>query len=257
MSRFVMLLVLALLAGACSELALTDVGERSSGWIAGQPETSEVLPLSEEETPSDLVPSADVRWWNDGLSKSSNASIPSLERISSRRNPGDRFAQASRSEIAAFFPDLSFPARVPAEVRSVTSQLVLAPSEPSLGGGHIASFGLWTSDPYTQSRTVGQLATISVFAGRSDDPCGVAGDACATEQVADRLVGRIARSTGETILWSDADLTYEMFVRKPAMAAVPAMLESITPISTLVETPEADPGLVEQTDASPQPATVP
>jgi hypothetical protein len=119
-------------------------------------------------------------------------------------------------------------------VTSVTSQLVLAASEAAFEGDHIASFGMWTADPYTRSRTVGQLATITVFAGGSTDLCAVAGAGCHTEQVGSRDVGLVVRSVGDTVVWSDTGLTYEMFVREPAASAVPAMVASITSISELV-----------------------
>lgn len=255
MYRLTLVVLVVLLVG-CGEAPLGGIGERSSGWLEthnGQPPVSDRVEL---QPVFELVPSAQVRWWNDDLSLESDPSLVSLEAISSRRNPGDRFAQASRREIAAFFPDLEFPARIPADVHSVTSQLVLAASEASFEGDHIASFGLWTADPYTQSRTVGQLATITVFAGANDDPCVVAGADCTTEQVGMRTVGLVARSAGETVVWSDRERTYEMFVRTPAASAVPAMLESIAPISDLIEPPglDSEPAAA---GVSPQPATVP
>ncbi len=255
--RRVCLVVLVVLLAGCGESPLAGVGERSSGWLGSDRERPLISAPVEQQPELELVPAARVRWWNDGLSPTSDPPVVSLDVISSRRNPGDRFAQASRREIAAFFPDLEFPAQIPAQVRSVTSQLVLAASEASFEGNHIASFGLWTADPYTQSRSVGQLATISVFAGSSEDPCAVAGANCTTEQVGMRTVGLIARSGGDTVFWSDTERTYEMFVREPAAAAVPAMLESIAPISALVESPEVGAEPTEQADASPEPATVP
>ncbi len=256
MRRLTLVVLVVVLAG-CGDSPLAGIGEHSSVWLGTdehEPPASGVV----ASTPDvDLVPAADVRWWNDGLSRPSEPSRASLEVISSRRNPGDRFAQASRSEVAAFFPDLEFPSRIPAAVRSVTSQLVLAASEAAFAGDHIASFGLWTADPYTQSRSVGQLATITVFSGVTDDPCTVAGAGCTTEQVGARTVGLVDRPSGETVVWSDTERTYEMFVRDPAVSAVPAMLESIAPISELVEASDAAVEPTEQAGASPGPATVP
>lgn len=255
--RKLTLVVLVVLLAGCGESPLAGLGERSSEWLGPDREHASVTEAVEQQPDLELVSAARVRWWNDRLSRPSDPPLASLEAISSRRNPGDRFAQASRREIAAFFPDLQFPGKIPAEVRSVTSQLVLAASDASFEGDHIASFGLWTADPYTQSRTVGQLATITVFAGANDDPCAIAGDDCKTEQVGTRTVGLIARSSGETVVWSDTQRTYEMFVRQAAAAAVPAMLESITPISELVDAPDADTEPIEEAGAFAEPATVP
>lgn len=234
--RRLMVAALIVLVAGCGEAPLAVIGERSSQWLGA--DRPQAVPASQTvEAPPDLalIPATRVRWWNDDLSRPSDPPAVSLEAISSRRSPGDRFAQASRWEIAAFFPDLEFPARIPADVHSVTSQLVLAASEASFSGDHIVSFGMWTADPYTQSRTVGQLATITVFAGVAEDPCAVVGANCFIEQVGTRTVGLVDRSAGETVVWSDDERTYEMFVREPAVAAVPAMLQSIAPLSELVE----------------------
>ncbi len=257
MRRLKIAMLIVLLAG-CGGTPLAGVGDRSSEWLESDREPPAAPEAVEQGAVVELVPAAEVRWWNDDLSRSSDPGLVSLEIISSRRNPGDRFAQASRREIAAFFPDLEFPARIPAEVHAVTSQLVLAASDAAFEGRQIASFGLWTADPYTQSRTVGQLATITVFAGASEDPCDVAGSNCSTERVGVRTVGLVDRSAGETVVWSDTERTYEMFVRQPAASAVAEMLESIGPISELVEAPgERSAESTEQAGGSPDAATVP
>ena len=254
--RRLMLVTLVAALAACGESPLEGIGDRSSGWLGSARESSPVLSV-EEQPVLRLVPAAQVRWWNDARFASSESLEVSLETISARRNPGDRFAQASRREIAALFPDLEFPARIPAEVQSVTSQLVLAASEATFEEGHIASFGLWTADPYTRSRSVGQLATITVYAGASEDPCASAGVGCETENVGARTVGLIERSTGETVVWSDTERTYELFVRAPAVSAVHAMLESVAPISQLVEAPQLGGDLPPQAEGSSEAATVP
>lgn len=250
------LVVLAVLLAGCGESPLAGVGDRSSEWLGANRERPTVSDTVERPTALELVPAAQLDWWNDELSLESDPPRAWLELISARRNPGDRFAQASRREIAAFFPDLEFPTRVPAEVRTVTSQLVLAASEATFDGNHIASFGLWTADPYTRSRTVGQLATITVFDGASDDLCAGVGSGCTTERVGPRTVGLVVRSAGETVVWSDAERTYQMFVREQAAAAVPAMLDSIAPISELVEDLDIEATSSGSAGAPPEAATV-
>jgi hypothetical protein len=167
-----------------------------------------------------------LQWAND--------SIPIIEladpgaavaEVFSRRQ-GDRFIQASRHEIAAALPDVTFPFRAPYGAEWVSSQLVIEntgvlAAEPS------AAFGIWSAEPYTRSRTVAQMVVLRVATDPetaaevgepdADVSCGRfaerSTDECALLELSGRNVWRLASASGNTLIWFDGPYRYELFGR--------------------------------------------
>ena len=243
MRRIVAAIVLALLAAACGESPLSDVGGRIPAMGVSQSGRGRHRVGACLEADPDLVGASELRWWNDGLGEKNAAPAPLLlQQISSRRTVGNRFADASRFEIAALYPEMGFPDRVPSRVESVTSQLILDPSVAALDPRYVASFGLWARIHIRAAGSGGQVAGITVFNGAETDPCDVIGPGCLQEEHAGMVIGRLPGASGETLVWSDGGLTYEMFVDGGAGGAAVTMATSFSPLEQMVSDPApADP----------------
>jgi hypothetical protein len=248
-STLVVGLAVAFLVAACGETPLGSVGGRSSDWI-NEPTvaTSTTVPV----TIPTAISSVELAWSNDEIVNNSLADpAATVAEVFSRRE-GDRFIQASRAEIAVALPGVGFPAKVPSGAKWVSSQLVIE-SSGLVSDDPSAAFGIWSAEPYTRSRSVGQMAVLRVAL----DPESIAELAAATEpptcarfsdrntescdllDVAGRTVWKLTGSGAITLIWFDDTYRYELFGRtfvkeeallETAEVMVPlAQLEPVSP----------------------------
>ena len=227
------LLTVVVLAAACGETPLGSIGERTSGWI-NEPYivTTTTVPVT-----SPIVTGAEDLFWSNDEIVTENLGEPEalVAEIFARRE-GDRFIQASRTEISVVLPGLLFPTQVPNGSEWVSSQLVINNSgqiadEPSV------AFGIWSAEPYTRSRSVAQLAVLrvstdlesAVDVDQSESPASCelfaerVNEQCEVLVVSDRDVWVLTSNVGITLVWYDAPYRYELFGR------------SFIPLKTLTE----------------------
>lgn len=199
-------LTLALLGSACGEEGLLDgVGDRAQRAVVGVTTTTEVPDGGTKPDAGErFVAATAVGWYNDGIAGEA-VGLPAftIAQVWERGHGSEgRFIQSSRAEIAVALPGIKFPARIPSEVISVTSQLVFLEDVATLDAGTSAAFGLWESEPYSSDdRRVGVLR---VGAARGDVELG---------EVAEEVV-----TAGLSLIWTDGRYRYELFCR----AALPA-----------------------------------
>jgi hypothetical protein len=215
-------LALSLLV-ACGESPLNSLGSRSSSWINEPKLITTTVP--EVDAPR-FVDSTVLQWSNDEIVSESLVTPEVVVAAVFARREGDRFIQASRFEIAAAIPDVSFPRVMPYGAEWVSSQLVVENSgrlsaEPS------AAFGIWSAEPYTRSRSVAQMAVLRV----ANDPESAAElaepgaelscarfaerttDECALVTIEGRDIWRLSASGGTTLIWFEGPYRYELFGR--------------------------------------------
>lgn len=208
---------------ACGESPLQSLGNRSSNWI-NEPEVTTTT-VVEVDAPR-LAPATALRWSNDEIVAAVLDDPAAVVAEVFDRRQGDRFIQASRFEIAAAVPDLSFPTNVPYGAEWVSSQLVIENSG-RLSAEPTAAFGIWSAEPYTRSRTVAQMAVLRV----ANDPetageLGEAGaefscarfaerttDECALVSINGRDIWRLTSPSGNTFIWFEGPYRYELFGR--------------------------------------------
>jgi hypothetical protein len=215
-TRSLVVLLCALMLSACSDTSLLDLGGRSSTWI-GESGTGAVA--GPAESGQNVVRSVEVDWFNDELGSSVAVGTPDevIAAVVERTSGPDRYIQASRLEIAATLPGLAFPDLFPSEVVAVTSQIVIGSGRDRLDDEIYAAFGLWTVEPYTKSRSVGQRGTFTVAGPSPDSACerlaaGVAA-ACNPDTIGDHETIRIDAESGQTWVWSDDAYEYQLFLR--------------------------------------------
>lgn len=222
LSRAATLLAGAVVLAACSSPFLS-LGNRSSRWINEPKVTTTTIVRVDEPTD---VPATTLQWHNDDIvSGPFESSQEVIDAVFARRE-GDRFIQASRAEIAAAVPAITFPAVAPAGAEWVSSQLVIE-NNGSLSAEPTAAFGIWSSEPYTRSRSVAQMVVLRVAhdpvtAGEiggpdSDFSCArfaeEATEACSLDQLAGRDTWRLTSSSGVTLIWFEGEYRYELFGR--------------------------------------------
>lgn len=214
--------LLALAATGCSDEAFGDLGGRSSDWIG---EVATTATTTTTLAPSQTRPATAVDWHNDELGEPDPEATPEevLAAVFARAGDSSQYLQASRAEIVAAVPDVAFPAIVPAPVGYITSQLVIESRVLRLSAEPTVAFGLWSVEPYTRSRSVGQIAILNV----STDPNGaqVAADPnveatcaaftgenqmCGVEDFLDHPVWRLEGEGGVTHLWYQGEYRYEL-----------------------------------------------
>ena len=214
--RGAMLLACAIVAAGCSESSLATLGGRSSDWI-GEPGNATVQTVPGGGIP--IVRSVEVSWVNDSLGASAVTGEPAdiVAAIVSRSEGPERYIQASRLEIAAALPGLGFPDLLPPEITAITSQLVVAPSRDRLDDEVFAAFGLWTVEPYTKSRSVGQRGTLVVSGLHTTSACerfaAGAVAACTSDTIGLFDATRIDAESGQTWVWDDGTYEYQLFLR--------------------------------------------
>jgi hypothetical protein len=153
---------------ACSENSLAGLGGRSSDWIG---EVATTATTTTTIPPQLLRAVTELEWINDefGGPPSDATSSDVLAQVFARAGDASRFLQASRQEIVAVVPSAEFLSQVHVDVGYVTSQLVIESRELTLADDPTVAFGLWTVEPYTRSRSVGQMGVLNL----SRDPGGV------------------------------------------------------------------------------------
>lgn len=223
MRRRVLFVLGALVLAACGASPLESIGLRSSEWI-NEPTVPTTVPVI-TTTPT-IVDVSQLEWVNDDI-ENEHLDDPDalLAEVFSRRE-GDSFIQASRFEIAAALPGISFPAEAPNGAEWVSSQLVFD-NDGSLDDDPSAAFGIWSAEPYTRSRSVAQMVVIRVARDQqgAEEVAEVgAGASCArfsardTESceitiVDDRPTWVLGSSSGSTLIWFESPYRYEMFGR--------------------------------------------
>lgn len=243
-----MLVALLTLVAACSETALSGLGERSSGWIEEVATTTTSPPTT---VASPTRPATEANWVNDefGSPPPDSRSEEVVTQVVGRSTAASRFLQASRAEIALAVPLVEFPSLIPAEAEYITSQIVVDAGTLRLSANPTVAFGLWSVEPYTRSRSVGQVAVITVFtdsagaaaAADVDSVCAAIVDRlCRVESLPSGPVWRLETSTEVTRLWFSGPYRYEMAARPDQEDAVlGVVISSMVPLVELVPSPGA------------------
>lgn len=236
---------MAVAVAACSGAPLESIGWRSSAWM-NEPEVAATSSIP--VVGPTVVETSGLFWSNDSIVTSSLSDPEGLIAEVFGRREGDRFIQASRAEIAAALPGVSFPALAPVGAQWVSSQLVIENSgrlseEPS------AAFGIWSAEPYTRSRSVAQMAVLRIsidpvnaaevelpdaeiscarFASRTTEQCSIVA-------AGERDLWRLTANNGTTIVWFQTPYRYELYGRT---LVAPSVLEKVAsevvPLADLV-----------------------
>ena len=229
---------------ACGDAPLASVGQKSSEWINQPtiPTTTTVL-----VTVPVVVDSETVMWFNDSIVSESLEDPGALVQEIFRRRGGDLIIQSSKAEMETLLPDLKFPSVVPYLAQYVTSQIVFDTSA-QLSDDPVAGFGLWSSEPYTRSRSVAQMVVLWVSfdeeaAGElaesgEDASCarfsGSSAQSCEIRQIGDRTVWLLHADNGNTMVWIDGSFRYELFGRTfVPVSTLERMIPSFVPIGEL------------------------
>ena len=238
-------ILLMTLLVACGPDPLAQVGEGSSDWIQDPTVTTVV---SSEVGGLALAPVVGSDWFNNDLAPVGGTSPAEIiSGVYARAKPSDPFVQATPAEIAIALPGVVFPSLTPPEVRYITSQLVYDLSDITLASDQVAAFGLWTVEPYTRSRSVGQQGVFTVVAddeglaamasGNADTSCARFLDQnveCSVNEVAAKPAWELRDQLGTTLIWYGDSYRYELFLRSgvaPDLAI--EMAESVRPLDSL------------------------
>lgn len=250
--RLLLAVVVSAGLAACSDDALSGLGGRSSGWIG---EVATTATTTTTTAPARTRTVVDVDWVNDQFEEPEPEAEGDdvLAAVFARSGDSSRFLQASRAEIVAVTPDVLFPSTVPAEVRFITSQLVIESRTLRLANDPTVAFGLWSVEPYTRSRSVGQVAVINV----ATDPAGaeLAADPntepncapfsqenrlCSIEFVTDIPVWRLEGESGLTHVWYSAPYRYSLDTRRNIdEELVHTVIGSVVPLAELLSDQQA------------------
>jgi hypothetical protein len=243
------MIVLGLLAAACGPEPLGDLGDASSDWIDEVVTTGDPSIATAPEGIS-LLPLETAAWFNAALIPPIGAEAGAvISQVYARGAGADRYVQAGPEEIAAALPGVQFPASIPEGSVAITSQLVFAPRSDQLDNQVTAAFGIWLVEPYSRSRSVGQVATLevadvpaearAVAAGAADVTC--ARFATQTRVLcSDMFLGgapawRLKSDSGSTLVWYRDVYRYQLFARPNIdESLLTEMAESMAPLSTLV-----------------------
>jgi len=238
--------VFELLVTACGPDPLAHVGAGSSEWIQ---EPTVVTVASTQAGGSALAPVVGSDWFNNDLPPVGGTS-PSeiISGVYARANTSDPYVQATPAEIAIALPGVLFPSLTPPEVRYITSQLVYDLNNTTLAEDQVAAFGLWTVEPYTRSRSVGQQGVFTVISddeglaaiasGTADTSCARYIDQeleCSVREVGTSPAWELSDRLGTTLVWYGDSYRYELFLRSgvtPGLAI--EMANSARPLSSLV-----------------------
>ena len=237
---------MAVLAAACGPDPLSSVGEGSSEWIE---EPTVVTVTSTQAGGSALAPVVGSDWFNNDLAPVGGTSPAEIiSGVYTRANSSDPFVQATPSEIALALPGVVFPSLTPPEVRFITSQLVFDLNAITLAADQVAAFGLWTVEPYTRSRSVGQQGVFTVIpdaeglaalaSGTADTSCARFIDQqadCSVQEVGTSPAWELTDQLGTTLVWYGETYRYELFLRSGiATGLAVEMAESTRPLESLV-----------------------
>lgn len=219
---FVVIAMIALSGCALGEQPLADVGHASGEWVHGadRPVATSAPTTTTTTAPTEAI--AVVSWVNDDLGEPEAEQDP-VERVLQRRVSFERFVQASRFEIAAALPAVRFPEVLPSDVRFITSQLVY--SGDRLDAAEPAAFGLWTVEPYTKPRSVGQRGVLLIgFATGAEgagDLCPDAGTCSPVDLSEGVQAASVEAPEGWTLIWEQEGYRYELFLRGMTSPEIP------------------------------------
>ena len=239
------LVALSLLITGCGSDPLSQIGAGSSDWIQ-EPTVTTVV--STEAGGLALAPVIDSDWFNNDLAPVGGTSPAEIiSGVYNRANPTDPFVQATPAEIAIALPGVIFPSLTPPEVRYITSQLVYNLNDITLADDQVAAFGLWSVEPYTRSRSVGQQGVFTVVpddeglaalaSGNADTSCARFIDQqveCSVQEVDAAPAWELTDQLGTTLVWYGDSYRYELFLRSgvaPGLAI--DMAESARPLDSL------------------------
>ncbi len=239
-----LIVLVVLLAVACGEAPLESIGRRSSEWI-NEPTVPTTVAVN-TTTPT-IVTVDRLEWANDEIETANLSDQAALLAGIFARRQGDRFIQASRSEIAAALPDVSFPTEAPAGAEWVSSQLVFD-DDGTLADDPSAAFGIWSAEPYTRSRSVAQMVVLRVSndlvtatelsTGQVAASCALfsdrATDSCELITVDSRQTWVLEDSSGSTLVWFEGPYRYELFARSFVPEEVlTEMSASMSPLASI------------------------
>ena len=225
---------------ACGDSPLFSLGERSSRWV------TEPTILTTTTTPTTIPlvrDAATLIWFNDELGEGPEEPADVVAGVFARRE-GDRFIQASRTEIAKVLEGIQFPSSIPPLAEYVSSQLVIE-NNGQVSNNPSAAFGIWTAEPYSRSRSVAQMIVLRVFrdaetaaeieAGGDEVTCarfaGNQTDNCDLEEIDGRTTWVLQDQSGSTLIWFDDIYRYEMFGRP--FAALEGLRQTAASMSPL------------------------
>lgn len=225
--------LIALALTGCGPAPLESMGWRSSEWI-NEPTVPTTTPAV-TTVPTD-VPAVALQWANDQIVAANLGDPAAVAAAVFARRQGDRFVQASRHEIAAALPDVTFPGEAPPGAEWVSSQLVFE-NDGSIADDPSAAFGIWSAEPYSRSRSVAQMIVLRVSndlvtatdlaSGEVDATCALfaerSTDECEMIVVGDRDTWVLTAPSGATLVWFDGPYRYELYGR------------SFVPVQTLEE----------------------
>ena len=238
-SKLMLLLVVGVLATACSDDPLAEIGKVTNEWI-GAPAAGESVLTTTTLPVVAFHAASDVSWVNDALADDEVLPEESLAAVWQRREAGNKYVQAARMEIAGALPGIEFPELLPDDIEFISSQL-LFDGDGTLANDYLAVFGMWTAEPYTVSRSVGQRGILWVT---TPDP-GLSGcehfshldlTSCETVVYEGMTAWRLQVGGSNTLGWLAGDYQYELFHRSQVdgatalrMAAQMIPLEAIEP----------------------------
>ncbi len=217
------LIVATLVLASCGDTPLEGVGRRSSDWIA---EPTILTTTTVVVTVPVVTGSEQLLWFNDSIESGPLSNEQLLRDEVFARRGGDLIVQANRDEIIVLAPSIKFPGSAPAQAEYVTSQIVFERSG-ELSDEPLAGFGIWSSEPYTRSRSVAQIAVLWVSRDaqgaqealglETGVSCARFSDASTTScdliQYEEKPVWSLSSSSGRTLIWFDGIYRYELFAR--------------------------------------------
>lgn len=240
------LAILALLLGACSEDSLAGLGGKSSDWIG---EVATTRPSTTTTVAATVRSQSTVQWANDGFPRPGSDNGELLATVFGRTDGSSQYLQASRHEIAVLVPEVEFPITVPVETEYVTSQVVVESRTLQLSTNPTVAFGLWSVEPYSRSRSIGQVGVLS--AALDETAARVANDpdsqptcaaftqstdvVCGIEQLGGMTVWRLESASGLVHIWYRGKYRYELSAPRLSESVAHQVIESMTPLAELVD----------------------
>jgi hypothetical protein len=234
---------------ACGESPFASIGRRSSDWIT---EPTIVTTTTVPVTVPSVINSNVLKWFNDTIVTAAPLDDPgAVEDEIFDRRAGDLYIQASRAEIISLLPDVRFPANAPFLAEYVTSQVVFD-NNGELSSDPVATFGIWSSEPYTRSRSVAQMAVLEVASDPeaaaalqqpdADVSCARFADrstqVCESFSIEGMPVWTLTADNGTTLVWFEENYRYELFGRTfvpstslQQMAVASVSLAELEPLS--------------------------
>jgi len=244
-SRATALLVAAAVLVACGEAPFASMGRRSSEWIS---EPTIVTTTTVPVTLPSVIGSDVLKWFNDTIVTPAPLDDPAaVEDAIFERRAGDLYIQASRAEVISLVPDIRFPATVPYLAEYVTSQVVFDVNG-ELSHDPVVTFGIWSSEPYTRSRSVAQMAVLLVASDAeasaaleqpdADVSCTRFADrsteVCESFSIEGRPAWSLTADNGTTLVWFEGIFRYELFGRTfVARSALQQMAAESLPLAEL------------------------